>query len=283
MDEVKQNYYGSLCSDMYEILHKQAPQDELNFYLSYAEKGGKILEPLCGSGRFLIPFLERGFDIYGIDLSKEMLDKLIQKAPNAQIIHSDIANYTVQENFDYIFIPSGSISLFTDMRMCKSILQKMKNLLTVGGKFVFAVDTLFGRRDDNMYKVCASVKTKEGYELILKMKNHYDEDSQTQFSPSVYELYNGTELLKSENMDFQTHLYRYGEMEEYLMLSLFLFLSGRQNNQALAVMQVFFSYSFDPLNKRAIVINKTKRTSPFGRARLLLCFVSCGSAYRDRS
>lgn len=181
MDEVKQNYYGSLCSDMYEILHKQAPQDELNFYLSYAEKGEKILEPLCGSGRFLIPFLERGFDIYGIDLSKEMLDKLIQKAPNAQIIHSDIANYTVQENFDYIFIPSGSISLFTDMRMCKSILQKMKNLLTVGGKFVFAVDTVFGRRDDNMYKVCASVKTKEGYELILKMKNHYDEDSRHSF------------------------------------------------------------------------------------------------------
>ena len=121
-----------------------------------------------------------------------MLDKLIQKAPNAQIIHSDIANYTVQENFDYIFIPSGSISLFTDMSMCKSILQKMKNLLTVGGKFVFAVDTVFGRHDDNMYKVCASVKTKEGYELILKMKNRYDEDSQTQFSPSVYELY--TEL-----------------------------------------------------------------------------------------
>ena len=73
MDEVKQNYYGSLCSDMYEILHKQAPQDELNFYLSYAEKGKKILEPLYGSGRFLIPFLERGFDIYGIDLSKEII------------------------------------------------------------------------------------------------------------------------------------------------------------------------------------------------------------------
>ena len=66
------------------------------------------------------------------------------------------------------------------------------------------------------------------------------------------------------------------------MLSLFLFLSGRQNNQALAVMQVFFSYSFDTLNKRAIVINKTKRTSPFGRARFVY-FVSCGAAYSDRS
>lgn len=75
MDELKQNYYGSLCTEMYEILHKQVPQDELDFYLSYAEKGKKILEPLCGSGRFFVPFLERGFDISGIDLSKEMLDK----------------------------------------------------------------------------------------------------------------------------------------------------------------------------------------------------------------
>lgn len=30
----KQNYYGSLCTEMYEILHKQAPRDELDFYLS---------------------------------------------------------------------------------------------------------------------------------------------------------------------------------------------------------------------------------------------------------
>lgn len=44
MSELKQNYYGSLCTEMYEILHEQAPQDELDFYLSYAEKGKKILE-----------------------------------------------------------------------------------------------------------------------------------------------------------------------------------------------------------------------------------------------
>ena len=34
--------------------------------------------------------------------------------------------------------------------------------------------------------------------------------------PSIYELYQGAELLQSETMDFQTHLYRYGEMDEYL-------------------------------------------------------------------
>lgn len=217
MEALKQNYYGSLCTEMYEILHAQAPQDELDFYLSYAEKGKKILEPLCGSGRFLVPFLARGFDISGMDLSAEMLAKLKRKAPNAKAIQADILDYATQEKFDYIFIPSGSVSLFTDMEMCRKVLRKMKELLSPGGKFVFAVDTVFDRCDeDGEYKASVSVKTKEGYDLILKGKNHYDENSQTQYSPSIYELYNGAELLQSETMDFQTHLYRYGEMEEYL-------------------------------------------------------------------
>ncbi|MFG6369337.1 MAG: class I SAM-dependent methyltransferase [Lachnospiraceae bacterium] len=217
MSELKQNYYGSLCTEMYEILHEQAPQDELNFYLSYAEKGKKILEPLCGSGRFLVPFMERGFDICGIDLSGEMLNKLKQKVPNAKIVQADILEYSSRELYDYIFICSGSMSLFTDMNLCNRILEKMKDMLAPKGKFVFAVDTVANRCLDNKdYKTSVSVKTKEGFDLILKSKNYYDEQSQTQFSPTIYELYNGTQLLQSEPMDFQTHLYKFGEIEQRL-------------------------------------------------------------------
>ena len=217
MSEGKQNYYGNLCTEMYEILHEKAPADELQFYLSYAKKDMRILEPLCGSGRFLVPFLKYGFDISGMDLSEEMLAKLKQKAPNAQVIQTDIVKYSVEEKFDYIFIPSGSISLFTNMDICKNILKKVKELLKPGGKFVFAVDTVFDRCADNSdYRASVSVKTKEGFDLVLKGKNYYDEQSQTQFSPSIYELYSGAELIQSETMDFQTHLYRYGEMEQYL-------------------------------------------------------------------
>lgn len=39
---------------------------------------------------------------------------------------------------------------------------------------------------------------------------------QIQFSPGIYELYDRDKLLKSEHMDFQTHLYKFGEMENYL-------------------------------------------------------------------
>lgn len=214
---IKKNYYGSLCTEMYEILHKEAPQEELNFYLSYAEKGMSIFEPLCGSGRFFVPFSEKGFHIKGVDNSREMLGKLLQKVPNAAIVQSNIEEYYTSECFDYIFISSGSVSLFTDRQACKNILSKIKALLKKGGKFVFAVDTIADRcPDSDEYTVGAAVETKEKYQLVLKSKSYYDEATHTQFGPSLYELYNGDELLQQEKMDFQTHLYELGEMEAIL-------------------------------------------------------------------
>ena len=97
---------------MYEILHEKAPEDELNFYLSYAEPGMKMLEPLCGSGRFLVPFLERGFAISGIDMSEEMLKKLKQKVPEVNAIQADITEYSPKDKFDYIlFRPAQYLCL----------------------------------------------------------------------------------------------------------------------------------------------------------------------------
>ena len=211
------NYYGNLCTEMYEILHDKAPQDELDFYLSYAEKNKKILEIMCGSGRFLVPFLKYGYNIRGVDFSVEMLEKLKLKAPEADVEYADIAEYTTNEQFDYIFISSGSVSLFTDMNLCQKILKKIKGLLSPAGKFVFAVDTIAAKcLDNDDYEMSVSVKMKNGFDLVLKTKNYFDVQQQIQFSPGIYELYDRDKLLKSEHMDFQTHLYKFGEMENYL-------------------------------------------------------------------
>lgn len=210
----KRNQYGSLCTEMYEILHASAPQDELDFYLSYAEKGMRILEPMCGSGRFLVPFYQRGFAITGLDASAEMLEKLRRKAPGAAVVQADMARYDFQEKYDYVFIPSGSICLFTDMETCGKILEKIRRLLTPGGKLALCVDTVADRLpDDGCYKETASVQTPDGLRLKLIAQNTYDPASRTQFSPGVYQLFDGKTLLRREEMDFQTHLYAPGEME----------------------------------------------------------------------
>lgn len=215
--EATRNYYGGLCTEMYELLHENAPREELDFYLSYAEKGQKILEPMCGSGRFFVPFAERGYDISGVDLSEEMLERLKRKVPGAKAARADLTGYDPGEKFDYIFIPSGSISLLTDPAVCKKALRRLRELTAEGGKLVFAVEALGCRcPDDAEYRLSASAKTGEGLDLLLKTRNYYEEQSQTQFSPGIYELYRNGELLRREYMDFQTHLYRFGEMEAIL-------------------------------------------------------------------
>lgn len=213
----QQNYYGSLCTELYELLHPEAPREELDFYLSYAAPGQRILEAMCGSGRFLVPFLERGFAIEGVDLSAEMLAKLQRKAPDATVCCCDIRTFAPGRVYDYIFVTSGSVSLFTDPALCREILQRLGQLLAPGGVLVFAVDVLASRcPEDTDYQLTAHVRTPEGYELLLKSKNHYDPQTQTQFMPGLYQLYDGPRLLRQESMDFQTHLYRFGEMEQLL-------------------------------------------------------------------
>lgn len=115
-----QNYYGSLCTKMYEILHSEAPHDELEFYLSYAQKGMSILEPLCGNGRFLVPFLDREYNISGIDSFAEILAKLREKAPDAKVFQEDISKFESTDKFDDIFI-SYLISVKTYSSFSKDI------------------------------------------------------------------------------------------------------------------------------------------------------------------
>src|SRR6187549_1861870 len=66
--------YGNLCTEFYDIDKPEPPPDAFDFYLAEAERAqGAILEPMCGSGRFLLPLLARGFDIAGSDASPQML------------------------------------------------------------------------------------------------------------------------------------------------------------------------------------------------------------------
>lgn len=211
------NYYGRLCMETYEALHAAAPEDELAFYLSYARAGDKILEPMCGSGRFLIPFMERGFDITGIDLSEEMLSALYRKTPQAHAFKGDILEFSSGVLYDYIFISSGSFSLFTDEGAADRVLVKLRSLLAPGGKMVIAAESMAGAcNGDGSYRLVSAIPFDDGGELRFSSMDRYDAKTQTQYSPGRYELYRDGEPAESEWMDFQIRLYRFGELEQRL-------------------------------------------------------------------
>ncbi|MBU5438694.1 class I SAM-dependent methyltransferase [Tissierella sp. MSJ-40] len=214
-------YYGDLCTLMYDLDKPNAPKDELDFFLSYAEDNMKILEPLCGSGRFLVPFAERGFDITGFDLSYDMLKALYNKAENKGIkvkaYNLSMEDFNPTEKYNLIIIPAGSFSLFTKDELIFSSLEKIKESLLTGGRFVFQVESINCKGEDNdFYKESKRVITKDGYLLVQKNKSYYDEKNKILYMPLMYELYNDKELLDKEEMDFQVRLYSFGEMENYL-------------------------------------------------------------------
>ena len=84
-----------------------------------------------------------------------MLDKLQAKYPAAKFAFSTIENFQTEDKFDYIFITSGSMSLFTDMRGAKKIVGKIKALLNPVREICFRRGRAASRcKDDNDFQDC---------------------------------------------------------------------------------------------------------------------------------
>jgi SAM-dependent methyltransferase len=141
-----ETYFG-LCTEVYELSKPNAPSDAYAFYREYARAAsGPILEPMCGTGRFLLPLLEEGFNVHGFDASSSMLAKLYEKAKTKKlepnVWHGFAEDLNRPEKYKLIFIPSGSFCLMIDLEEVKTALKKFYDHLNNGGIFLFEAETL---------------------------------------------------------------------------------------------------------------------------------------------
>jgi ubiquinone/menaquinone biosynthesis C-methylase UbiE len=61
-------------AEYYDYDNAALPFADIPFYLHYARQcGSPLLELACGTGRVLIPLAQAGFELYGIDISANML------------------------------------------------------------------------------------------------------------------------------------------------------------------------------------------------------------------
>lgn len=160
--------YKKLCSEYYDLDKPVAPSDAVDFYYSEILKiNGIVLEPMCGTGRFLIPLLERGIDIHGVDASSEMLDlcknKLRAKNLSTELYFQSIQNLNLPTKYDYIFIPSGSFGLITDKEEAKESLKRLFDHLSLNGKLDIEIEKPYSFFEDDIHSescVIRSDKTK---------------------------------------------------------------------------------------------------------------------------
>ncbi len=136
----------NLCTEVYDLSKPKPPEDAYHFYRHYIKNAnGPILEPMCGTGRFLIPFIEEGYAIDGFDASEHMLTKLHEKAQLKNIQPNVWQGFTEelnsQKKYDLIFIPAGSFCLITDENKILASLKAFYNHLNDTGTLLFEIET----------------------------------------------------------------------------------------------------------------------------------------------
>lgn len=135
-------YYNDAMVDFYDIINKEYIADK-KFYLDkILSSGGKVLEIGCGTGRIFCEALKHGADIYGIDLSELMLNKLKEKIDicehhRVQVI--DALDYLDLNKFKLIIAP---FRMFMHILTVEDQLRLLRNIhknLTDDGEFIFNI------------------------------------------------------------------------------------------------------------------------------------------------
>ena len=114
------------------------------FYIQQArERGGRVLELACGSGRLTIPLAQSGIDIIGADLSLSMLRRAMAKAVIAGLqvsfVQADMRQFEFAARFSTILIPGNSLlhlRAIEDLRRCFA---SVRRHLAPAGKLVFDI------------------------------------------------------------------------------------------------------------------------------------------------
>ena len=134
--------YGSLCTEVYEITKPVGGKypDVPYFIQHLAKTGGRILEAMVGTGRLLIPLLETGLNVEGIDASPNMLAACKQNCAtrglNPLLYEGSIEKLNVPGQFSAIVVTFGSFMLLERSAAIAALQSFSKHLEPNGRIFI---------------------------------------------------------------------------------------------------------------------------------------------------
>lgn len=118
----------------------------LDFYVALARQAsGPVLDIACGTGRILLPCLQAGVDIEGLDLFEPMLKTLREKAAALGLLprlhQADMSNFSLPRRFELVMIPFNAFIHNMTQEAQIRCLQLCREHLLPGGELAF--DTFF--------------------------------------------------------------------------------------------------------------------------------------------
>lgn len=131
--------------DTYDLVLKDIPYG-LDFYVTLARAAsGPVLDIACGTGRILLPCLQAGVDIEGLDLFEPMLKTLRAKAAamglSPRLHKADMSDFSLPRRFGLIMIPFNAFIHNMTQESQIRCLRLCREHLLPGGELTF--DTFF--------------------------------------------------------------------------------------------------------------------------------------------
>ena len=144
---------------------------------------GKLLDLGCGSGRHVVHFARRSFDVTGLDLSGHMLgvtrDKLIREGLHAELLQHDLCEPGLFDDdvFDYAVCMFSTLGLIRGRAHRVNALREVRRVLKPGGLFVFHVHNRWHNVFDPqgrawLLRTCLTMPL-QGYEVGDKIMENY--------------------------------------------------------------------------------------------------------------
>jgi SAM-dependent methyltransferase len=104
---------------------------------------GRILEPATGTGRVLVPLLEAGFAVEGLDVSPDMLAVCRQhcqdRGLDPVLREADMTTFAEPGAYQAIIVPAGSIMLLDGRDAVPRALAAFRESLSSGGRLILDV------------------------------------------------------------------------------------------------------------------------------------------------
>lgn len=109
-------------------------------------RGTTLLDLACGTGKSFIPFLSRGFEVTGCDVSGAMLAQAARKAPEATLVRADLRELGRIGRFDLVTCFDDSLNYLPEETDLARSLESIAVNLSPTGIALFDLNTLHAYR-----------------------------------------------------------------------------------------------------------------------------------------
>ncbi len=212
--------YEGIVADTYDIWFSGDRFDDTDFYYKLiTEVPGLALEIGCGTGRLLLPYLEKGIEVEGVDPSQEMLSKCREKAQlkrlSPVLYDQFMQDLCLPRKYKTIFIPLASFMLVTNREEAMRALKQMYMHLEEDGQIIIPLfiprDQLSGSKKE--WTVRRVGERYDGAKIVLNQASEIAFNEQVQTNWNRYEIYMNDQLTESRFTCSQLRWYYKYEFE----------------------------------------------------------------------